>query len=220
MTTRRPMRVNAEARAAAAEQRRARTRERLLDAAETVVAEKGMQGASIEEFVSAAGVSRGTFYNYFPTTTDLLHALNTRVAADLDLKLEALSAHIDDSAARLAATFHIVLASYVTDPVRGWIAVQIAASRAPRQQAFEKRFAAIYREGVACGRFRDVDMSAAYTIAFGTIRMAQRDVVGGVTLPSQSVQIVALILAAYGVPYEEAEQISREEASAASAACP
>jgi AcrR family transcriptional regulator len=209
------MRVNLEARAATAEQRRNRTRERLLDAAETVVAEKGFESASIEEFASAAGVSRGTLYNYFPTTTDLLHALNTRVAGDLDRTLDRITGEIEDCAVRLAATLHTVVASYMADPVRGWIAVQVAASRVPRQHAFEDRFAATYREGVACGRFRDVDMAAAYTIAFGSVRMAQRDMLGGVSLPAHGVEIVALILAAYGVPFDEAQLISREEAAAA-----
>ncbi len=215
LTARRPMRVNLEARAATAAQRRTRTRERLLDAAEAVVAEKGFESASIEEFVAAAGVSRGTFYNYFPTTTALLHALNTRVAEDLDRTLDLLTAHIDDSAARLAATLHTVVAGYMADPVRGWIAVQIATSRAPRQHAFETRFAAIYRQGVSSGRFRDIDMAAAFTIAFGAIRMTQRDMLGGGAPPAQGVQVVALILAAFGVPFEEAAQISREEAASA-----
>lgn len=209
------MRVNREARAATAEQRRMRTRERLLDAAERVVAEKGFETASIEEFATAAAVSRGTFYNYFPTTTDLLSALNTRVAQDLDIRLDASTAQIEDSAERLAAAFHIVVANYVSDPVRGWIAVQIAASRAPRQQAFEARFAAIFREGVAGGRFRKADVNAAYIIAFGAIRMIQRDMLVGPGLPPQAVQIVAMILAAFGVPFEEAERISREQADAA-----
>jgi AcrR family transcriptional regulator len=209
------MRVNLEARAATAEQRRARTRERLLDAAETVVVEKGFDGASIEEFVAAAGVSRGTFYNYFPTTAALLHALNTRVAEDLDRTLDVLTAHIDDCATRLAATLHTVVASCMADPVRGWVAMQIAASRVPRQHTFEDRFAATFREGVASGRFRDLDMTAAYTIAFGSIRMTQRDILGGASLPAHAVQVVALILAAFGVPFDEAQQISRDEAAAA-----
>ena len=209
------MRVNLQARAATAEQRRLRTRERLLDAAERVVAEKGVEDATIEEFVAAAGVSRGTFYNYFPTAADLLHALNSRVSGDLDRRLEQLTGHIDDCVQRLAAIFHTVLATTVGEPVTGWVAAQIAGSRVPRQRVFEDRFAATYREGVACGRFRDVDMTAAYTIAFGSMRMAQRDLAAGAALPAQGVQLVALILAAYGVPFEEAERISREEASAA-----
>jgi len=213
----RTVRINLAARAATAQRRRALTRERLLDAAEAVVVEKGVESASIEEFVRAAGVSRGTFYNYFPTVTDLLHALNSRVAASMDRRLDENGAGIEDPATRLAASLHMVLAAYASDPLRGWLAVQLAASRAPRQQAFEARFADTYREAVAAGRFHPIDMNAAWTLAFGAIRMALRDIVAGASVPAQAVPIVALILVAFGLPLDEAEQISRSEAVAARA---
>src|SRR6185437_3857879 len=126
MTARRPMRVNLQARATAAEQRRARTRERLLDAAERVIAERGMEAASIDAFVAAAGVSRGTFYNYFPTVTDLLHAMNSRLAEDLDRRVDGLTGPIEDCAVRLAAFIHVVMASSLVDPVSGWVGLQVA----------------------------------------------------------------------------------------------
>jgi AcrR family transcriptional regulator len=215
MNERRPMRVNLQARAATAEQRRARTLERLLDAAERVIADRGVDAASIEDFVRAAGVSRGTFYNYFPTTTDLIHAINQRVAAHVDGALEALVQQPRDPPSLLASALHTVLAAYQANPVRGWVVLQLANSRAPRVRAFEARFAQLYTEGVRLGQFRDVDMAAAFTIAFGAMRMAQRDVVSGAALPVQAVQVIALLLTAFGVPYDEAERISREEAEAA-----
>ena len=73
------MRVNLEARAAAAENRKALTRERLLDAAVKVIGEKGPDASSVEDFVAAADVSRGTFYNYFPTMEDLLRAVRRKL---------------------------------------------------------------------------------------------------------------------------------------------
>lgn len=215
MTGKRVIRINLEARAAAGEQRRARTRERLLDAAETVVAEKGIETPTIENFVAAAGVSRGTFYNYFPTVTDLLHALNARVAEGLAGRLDSVNLERDDPAAALAASLHLVVDNYAADPLRSWIAVQLAASRAPRQRIFENRFAATFDRGVASGRFRDVDRAAAIAVGFGTMRMALRDMLADTVLRTQSVTMVALILTAYGVPYEEAERISRDEAAKA-----
>jgi AcrR family transcriptional regulator len=209
------MRVNSQARAAAAEQRRTRTRERLLDAAEGVVAEHGFDGVPVEAFVAAAGVSRGTFYNYFPTTADLHHALNERVAAHLDGLLERLAQQPGEPASLLAASLHTVLCAYLTDPVRGWVALQIASSRTPRVRSFESRFAALYEAGVRQGQFRLVEMTSAWTLAFGAMRMTQRDVVAGEATPHQAVQVIALVLAAFGVPYEEAERISRHEAAAA-----
>jgi hypothetical protein len=45
--------------------------------------------------------------------------------------------------------------------------------------------------------------------------MIQRDLVAGVAAEVHSIEVVALILAAFGVPYEQAERISRAEAQAA-----
>ena len=216
MSERRPMRVNLQARAALAEQRRARTRERLLVAAEAVIADKGLAGVSIEDFVRAAGVSRGTFYNYFPTTAELLGALTQRVAADLDAQLEALTRQPRDPATLLACGLHTMLAAHIANPVRGWVALQLAGSRNPRVASFEALFERLYREGVRRGQFRAIEMTSALTLTFGAMRMIQRDLVAGEADQLHSTQVVALILAAFGVPYEEADAISRAEAAAAS----
>lgn len=208
------MRVNAEARAALAEQRRERTRDRLLTAAESVIAEKGLSGGSIDEFVRAAGVSRGTFYNYFPTTTDLIEALNRRVSRHMGRLLTTIAERPADPATRLAASLHSVLAAYRADPVRGWVAMQIATSRAAPQPVYEQAFALLYREGVKRGQFRDVDIVVAQTLCFGTLRMVQRDAVTG-DATAQTEALIALLLSAFGVPYDDARRISREEAAAA-----
>ena len=212
------LRINLAARAATAEARRNRTRERLLDAAESVIADKGFQAASIDDFVGAAGVSRGTFYNYFPTTTALLSAMNVRVAGDIDRQLDRVETTIADPVARLAAALHTVAYATLANPVRGWVAMQIAASSVPRANVFEDRFAAIYRESVAQGRFRPIDMTQAWTLSFGAMRMAQSDVITGRAQPDQTIGVVALILTAFGIPHDEAEEISRREERAVRAA--
>ncbi len=217
MSERRGLRINLAARAATAEARRARTRERLLDAAESVIADKGFQAATIEDFVAAAGVSRGTFYNYYPTITALMHDMNIRVAGDIDRQLDRLETAVEDPVARLAAALHTVAAAIKSNPVRGWVALQLAASSVPRAHVFEERFAGIYREAVALGRFRPIEITSAWTLAFGAMRMAHRDLVSGVAAPTQTIEVVALILAAFGVPFEDAERISRDEAMAARA---
>jgi len=209
------MRVNREARAATAEQRRSRTRDKLLDAAERVVAERGVQNASIEAFVAAAGVSRGTFYNYFPTVTDLVNALNHRVAGRLDGLLAQVAGQPGDPATRLARSLHTVLATNLDDPVRGWIGVQVVTSRAPRATAFEVRYQALYGEGVRAGQFRALDVAAATAFGFGAMRMIQQDIIAGVAETAHAIQVVALVLAGFGLPFDEAERISRDEAAAA-----
>ena len=55
--------------------RRAQTRERLMAAAGTVFAERGVIGASVEEICEAAGFTRGAFYSNFTDKDALVLAL-------------------------------------------------------------------------------------------------------------------------------------------------
>ena len=54
--------------------KRSRTRQTLLDAALRVLAESG-EGFSLTEVAARAGVSHGTFYNYFRDREELMDAL-------------------------------------------------------------------------------------------------------------------------------------------------
>jgi AcrR family transcriptional regulator len=60
------------------EEKRAQTRERLLEAAERVFARRGFQGSSVEEISAEAGYTRGAFYSNFSSKgevfIELLHA--------------------------------------------------------------------------------------------------------------------------------------------------
>lgn len=60
--------------------RRTQTRERLVDAAARVFAEKGVLGASVEEICEAAGFTRGAFYSNFESKDALCLALLQRQA--------------------------------------------------------------------------------------------------------------------------------------------
>jgi TetR/AcrR family transcriptional regulator, transcriptional repressor for nem operon len=52
-----------------------RTRQRIVDAAACVVAEKGVLGASLDEVGARAAASRSQLYHYFDDKTDLLRAV-------------------------------------------------------------------------------------------------------------------------------------------------
>jgi AcrR family transcriptional regulator len=68
--------------------RRAATRERLLDAARVVLANEGIQGASVEHICEQAGFTRGAFYSNFSTKDELLLALCERESEDMFEKLQ------------------------------------------------------------------------------------------------------------------------------------
>jgi AcrR family transcriptional regulator len=60
------------------EESRARTRERLLAAAEELFVERGVNGASVEQIAERAGFSRGAFYGNFEDKHQLVTALLER----------------------------------------------------------------------------------------------------------------------------------------------
>ena len=66
--------AHADHRPRVAAERRTRMRRKLVESALFVFAEKGVDASVIEDVIAAAGVSRGTFYNYFRTNGELLAA--------------------------------------------------------------------------------------------------------------------------------------------------
>jgi TetR/AcrR family transcriptional repressor of nem operon len=55
-----------------------RSRERIIDAAAAVVAERGAGGASLDEILAAAGASKSQLYHYFSDKGDLVRAVIAR----------------------------------------------------------------------------------------------------------------------------------------------
>ena len=54
-------------------------KDRIMDAALRIFAEKGFQNATITEISKAAGVSEATIYEYFGTKEDLLFAIPEKI---------------------------------------------------------------------------------------------------------------------------------------------
>lgn len=209
------MRVNLEARAAAAAARRARTRERLLDAAMQVLGEKGPDVSSIEDFVAKAEVSRGTFYNHFPTVEALLEAVRQRIAATLTAALEARLPEDAPAAERLATRLHSFHSVVTRDAAWGWVMLRLDGSRLEQAPLLAAQLDEVFRAGVAEGGFRSMDPAGVRTLVFGSSRMLQRDILSGRSSPEHAVQVIALLLTACGLPYDEAVETSRRCAARA-----
>src|ERR1700746_218759 len=74
------------------EQSKAKTRQRLLDAARTVFARRGYHGASVEEIAAEAGFSTGALYSNFDGKENLFLALMDHV---IDAYCAEIAAEVD-----------------------------------------------------------------------------------------------------------------------------
>ncbi|WP_323780914.1 helix-turn-helix domain-containing protein [Thalassovita sp.] len=84
-------------------QRRERMRARLIEAATLVFAEHGPDAAQIDHVIQQAGVSRGTFYNYFQSTDELLIEAKNALAAEMVIMVSEATDPSAPPAQRLAA---------------------------------------------------------------------------------------------------------------------
>src|SRR5262245_1632985 len=71
------------------ERRKSATREALINAAQDVIAAKGVYLAVIEEITERADVAKGSFYQYFRNRDELLDVLLTRRLEELRTRIEA-----------------------------------------------------------------------------------------------------------------------------------
>src|ERR687897_2920031 len=83
----------------------AKRRERILDAANALFAERGYEEVSIEDVAKAAGVTRGLVHHYFGGRKDVYLALLERVGAQREEELRppvgrTARARVEDSVSR------------------------------------------------------------------------------------------------------------------------
>lgn len=90
-----------------------RTRRALLDAARAIFERDGFGSARIADIAHGAGVASGTFYTYFDSKEDALHALAREIASELLGRSDPLAvARITDPVAQIRETIKLYLDSY------------------------------------------------------------------------------------------------------------
>lgn len=125
--------------------RRAATRDRLIEAAIAVFAEKGVLGASVEEICEAAGFTRGAFYSNFEHKDALCEAVLDALCADNLLAAnEALAAADALTDADLDALIPAVIQVFV-DSQRGDRTWALAGQELRLYAAREPALAEVYR---------------------------------------------------------------------------
>lgn len=89
--------------------RREKTRQRLLESALVVFAEKGPEAAIVDDVITRAGVSRGSFYNYFKTNDELLEALAVAISNDMLRIVDPVVQKHTDPVIRLSLGLRLLL---------------------------------------------------------------------------------------------------------------
>ncbi len=190
-----PARRTADHRTRVGRERRARTRQRIIEAALGVIAERGPDAPVIEDFIQAAGIARGTFYNHFKTTEELLTATSSWLEDALIDRIESVIGDFDDPVRRAATGMRLWLHLARQDPV---FCAFVVRSRF-RGAAVERILALDLGAGLRSGRLKAPSIELARDLVVGTIREAQARMMDARVPASYPDDVVRLILRALGV---------------------
>jgi AcrR family transcriptional regulator len=146
-------------------ERRARTQRRIVEAALQVFAEKGIDAPVIDDFIRAAGVARGTFYNYFTSTQELLTATTRSLEDALIQRILAGLRSVDDPVLRLALGVRMWLRWAQQE--RAWCAF-VVRSRF-RGELVERQLLSDLRSGRRRGAFAFPSPDVARDLVVGTV---------------------------------------------------
>jgi AcrR family transcriptional regulator len=152
-----------------AAERRERMRARLLASAMRLVAEKGPTATSIDDVISAAEVSRGTFYKYFPSPDALVRELAIEIANELIGMAEPVVLSYEDPAERVSSGIRLVARLAIDHPLAATFLVRLGwpDARGPNMLLdFVKRD---LTEGIRQGRFTRMPIALALNIVTGAV---------------------------------------------------
>lgn len=91
-------------------------RDRILDAALRVFAERGFHGATTRELAKAAGVSEALMFRHFPTKEDLYSALQTHCCQAKAGEKAAMLGQLEVGTASLVTMVHYMMAKMLRPP--------------------------------------------------------------------------------------------------------
>lgn len=159
-------------------QRLAENRERIVLGARQLIAQGGLREAQMAAVASAAGLSTGALYRYFPSQTDLfIEVLRDAVRHEI-----AILQQIAGGSGSCAERLRMAVESFVRRALEGphlayaFIAepadARVDAARLRARKAFSEVYQGIVREGIACGEFPDQDLDVTAACIFGAFTEA------------------------------------------------
>ncbi len=181
--------------------RRQKMLDRLVEASIMVFAERGLNGTVIDHVVRCAGVSRGTFYNYFDTIEDALETARIALGREVVLLVnDTVDAELPP-AKRVALSLHV----FIELARQHSLLLEFSARLGRHSFSFGSVLCQVepgfHADGVQSGAFRDVPEDLILDmLEVGTIAILGR-VMAGEEVDVEA--FVAAMLRVYGLGFEE-----------------
>jgi AcrR family transcriptional regulator len=195
---------------AATEAKRMRTRALLMDAAVSVFARRGVEGAAVSEIAAEAAVAIGTFYYHFKDKSELVDIVGHEVAAQLVAEVDEVMASISNGTERVALGTQCFLRFAAADPEWGRLIVNALTD----MRDFRDRISAGIRKDVAIGvkqkGFEIPVNELLLTSVLVVVATGLRAILSGEKARPTEIQTASMVLQLLGLPARKAHDLVSE----------
>jgi AcrR family transcriptional regulator len=191
------------------DRRKRRNRQALIEAGYHVMAEKGIDAATMSEIAERADVGAGTVYNYFASKDDLATRVMEQVMNRLAQRIEAVTNTFDDPGQVYAFGIRNVMKAATTDHRWRWLLRRSEVIADAMYRVMGPYAIRDIRNAVAAGRYRVEDPEMAWRQATHAIVGFSLAVCDGKLTAGKIDEAVVNLLGMVGVPRQEAWEIAR-----------
>ncbi len=101
--------------------RKQKTRHKLLEAANQVFLEKGIEDTTVTDITETADMAYGTFYNYFKSVGDVVPVVAEEILENCKQQIAELQSQQDDPVKRIAISINKLFTSVMSEPAIKWL---------------------------------------------------------------------------------------------------
>jgi AcrR family transcriptional regulator len=189
--------------------RRARTRSKILSAAFELLDKRGVDRVTVEDVREKAGLARGSFYNYFVTYEEMLKALASDLAQQINREQSERFESVSNLAERIWSHLRYAILRGASDRSCTEILVRITPLVGPLNEEMRAHAERTVRTSVKSKAIDVPSASVALDLGFGLSTMMWQRALKA-RIDAKDLEAAGLMLMrAYGVPEVEARRISR-----------
>jgi AcrR family transcriptional regulator len=151
------------------ERRRARVRQRILEATERLTRSRGVDGVTIEDITESADVARRTFYHYFDSKHDALVPIARQRTRALNRRIDRVVEGLADPAEVVSVALRHTLREIPEDPLCAWFVFRSGLPQKRLLEGIGESGARDLRRGLETGRFALANQQAGGALLGGAV---------------------------------------------------
>ena len=199
-----------------ADVRRRRTRQALIRAGETLLADRPVDAIAVDDIVREAGVAKGSFFNHFSDKSALALAVATEVRLRMEQRVGAVNAGVGDPEERLVRGVCAFIQYARNHPAEARAMLRSQDRPVPPDHPLNAGLRGDLEAGLASGQFRAPGLEPAILMVSGVCQILLSSVLDGPRCVLQDQQLASgtltLLLIGLGLPTDRAVRRAQDAA--------